>query len=164
MTPNPAPSWGRDAGLLHIGAPPGPLTAQAVADRLLIIETMHRYGWAYDERDADALRDCFTEDTVFEASIANGTPIGPYRGRKDFLDWLTAFWTQQRDQRRHVVLNPIINDLRSDSAVALSYLLLTSAQDGAMTATTTGFYRMCMSKRAGRWQIEHFYAGFDTPF
>ncbi len=162
--PNPEPSWGRDLGLLDIGSPCGRLTAEAVADRLLITETMHRYGWAYDERDGDALRDCFTEDTVFEASIAGHSPIGPFRGRDAFLDWLTAFWSEQRDQRRHIVLNPIINDLRTDSAVALSYMLLTSAQDGAMRATTTGFYRMRMRKHDGVWRIEDFYAGFDTPF
>lgn len=161
---NPAPSWGKDLGILNVGAPVAG-DAVGATDRALILETMNRYGWAYDERDATALAGCFTEDIVFEGSVAGTIPVGPYNGRDALMEWLLAFWEVQTDQRRHNVVNLVVNDLTADTAVALSYLLLTAAENGQMRAVTTGFYKTDMVKEQdGVWRIRRFYAGFDAPY
>lgn len=162
-TGNPMPAWGRDQGLLSLGAPASAGQDNA-GDRTLILETLNRYGWALDERDAVALADCFTEDMVFEGTVAGNVPVGPYNGRVAVMEWLEAFWEIQTDQRRHIVVNTIVNDLSGDSATALSYLFLTAAENGVMRPVTTGFYRNAMAKQDGIWRISHFYAGFDAPY
>jgi hypothetical protein len=82
------PGWGHLTGALDIAAEsPAPEAAAAVGDRTLMTDRVHRYGWASDERRADLLLDCFTEDATWEARIRTGSAIGPFAGR----DAIVAF-------------------------------------------------------------------------
>jgi hypothetical protein len=161
---HPVPAWGHGGGFLSLGGG-APLDDQAaLADRLLILERLHRYSWCYDERRPELLGDCFTEDGVWEGNVMGEVAIGPFSGRREVVAWLSEFWPHQRDQRRHMFLNAVVEEQSSDRARALAYLLLFGAKRASVRLETSAFYRVDLLKQAGGWRISHMFAGFDAPF
>lgn len=159
----PVPGWASAAGWVQLsdGRPPD---SSRPADRLLCAERVARYGWAYDERDRDALLACFTVDGVWEGSLLGTTPVGPIIGRTRIADWLAAFWPDQPDQRRHVLTNVVV-DLAGSTATAHAYLVLMSSQDGGTSVVSAGPYRFHLERQDdGAWLLTHLAAGFDAPF
>ena len=132
--------------------------------RQALQEVIHRYCWAFDERRADLLGECFTEDGTWEASVMGETRVGPFVGQAQVQEWLSRFWDHQRDQRRHLILNFIVEDLHEHRATALAYLLLMGSSDAASRMESVGFYRLNFRSDAGTWRIESLMAGFDSPF
>lgn len=92
------------------------------------------------------------------------TRVGPFVGRAQVQEWLSRFWDHQRDQRRHLILNFIVEDLHEHRATALAYLLLMGSSDAASRMESVGFYRLDFRSDAGTWRIESLMAGFDSPF
>jgi hypothetical protein len=133
-------------------------------DRVLIAERIYRYGWAYDERDARRLGECFTEDAAWEGNIMGQTPVGPFEGRDRIVEWLTEFWTVQQDQRRHMFTNVITDQHSEAEAMSHAYLLLTASSDAAMIPQTAGPYRFLLTRQQHDWRIKHLIGGFDAPF
>ena len=161
----PVPAWGHGAGFLALGPGAPADDAAAVADRLAILERLHRYGWTYDERRADLLGDCFAENGVWAGNVMGEVAIGPFEGRGEIVRWLTGFWPHQRDQRRHMFLNAVIEEQDADRARALSYLLLFGAKRASARLETSAFYRVDLRKEDdAEWRITHMFAGFDAPF
>lgn len=143
----------------------GDLAPETALDRLLIADRIARYGWAYDERDREALAGCFTEDGVWEGSVMGEQTVGPFHGRQALADFLAGFWPDQKDQRRHVLTNVVVEDLHGGRATAHAYLVLTSSSVGAMTPVTAGPYRFdLVCGDDGVWRLSHLVAGFDAPF
>lgn len=132
--------------------------------RQALQEVVHRYCWAFDERRGDLLRECFTEDGTWEASVMGETRVGPFIGQVQVQEWLSRFWNHQRDQRRHLILNFLVEDLREDGATALAYLLLMGSSDAATRMESVGLYRLDFRNEAGTWRIASLVAGFDSPF
>ncbi len=157
----PLPAWGHTARLLALE---DSVPASSTADRLLFTERIARYCWAYDERRKDALARCFSEDAVWEGNVLGQVPIGPFQGRERIVTWLTEFWPHQHDQRRHMLLNTIVETQRPDFAVTLSYLLLMSSNGKRVAVETSGFYRVEYIRTPDEWQIGRLTAGFDAPF
>ena len=158
------PAWAHSAGLLTLGAPCPVFDAAAIADRLLVCEVIARYCWGYDERREAALGDCFTEDAVWEGNVLGRIPIGPFEGRARIMKWLTNFWKYQRDQRRHMLMNTIVEEQAGDFATTLSYLQLLGSNGKEVALETTGFYRVRCRRTVHGWQIAHLFAGFDAQF
>ncbi len=159
----PEPGWGRSARHSRVG----PLAHSApgrALDRLEIAERIYRYGWAYDERDRQLLGDCFTEDAVWEGNIMGQNPVGPFEGREQIVEWLTDFWNEQDDQRRHIFTNVIVNALTEDTSTAHAYLLLTAASEAKMTPVTAGPYRLELVRQNDSWRLARLVGGFDAPF
>ncbi|MCK9503752.1 MAG: nuclear transport factor 2 family protein [Porticoccaceae bacterium] len=163
---NFSPGWGHKSGFLSLGsgAPIDSGDNLAIADRFLITERVARYCWAYDERQSQHLEDCFTPNAIWEGTVTGDVQIGPFVGRDTIIDWLTEFWPYQHDQRRHMVLNTVVEKQAKDSAQTLSYLLLMSADSNRVQLETTGFYHLSLAKMDSEWRISHFRAGFDYPF
>lgn len=155
------PGWAHASGTITLGHGAQDANAQA---RQMVIERVARYCWAYDERRADMLADCFTNDATWRGTVLNKVPIGPLRTRQGIIDWLTDFWPHQHDQRRHMVLNNIVENLDEKHAVTLSYLLLMSSDGKTSKIECTGFYRCALSCEGGIWRISDMLAGFDAPF
>lgn len=161
----PEPGWARSCGHARLHPPlaldePGPAT-----DRLLVAERIARYGWSYDERDRNALAECFTRDGVWEGLLMGRDRVGPVEGREAVADFLAGFWAEQPDQRRHIFTNVVVDELAAAEASAHAYLLLTAASGGAMTPVTTGPYRFELVREPdGVWRIARLAAGFDAPF
>ncbi len=155
------PGWAHYSGALDMGT--GVSQADPDAARL-VIERVARYCWAYDERRADLLADCFTQDGIWEGNVLGKVPVGPFAGRERTIEWLTGFWPHQHDQRRHMLLNNLVESLSGDSAVTLSYLLLMSSDGTASKVECTGFYRCELQREGLVWRIARMTAGFDAPF
>jgi hypothetical protein len=158
---NPEPAWASTSGHVELRAMNN---ANPDTDRALIAERIYRYGWAYDERNADLLGDCFTPDGVWEGSIMGQQSVGPFEGRESIVEFLASFWTIQADQRRHIFSNVIIDKIDSDEAVAQAYLILTASSNSTMTPVTTGPYRFQFAKESEIWRIVRLSGGFDAPF
>ncbi|MGH3732025.1 MAG: nuclear transport factor 2 family protein [Acidimicrobiales bacterium] len=157
----PKPGWATRVGhsvLRALG-----LSASG-SDREEIRECIYRYGWGFDERDVERLRDCFTSDAVWIGNIMGIDTVGPYAGRDEIMAFLSDFWTVQTDQRRHFFTNIIFDDVAATRASAQAYFLLTAASSATMTPMTTGPYRFEMMKHDGAWRIQRLLAGFDAPF
>ncbi len=159
----PVPGWASTAGRVHLSDGRA-ADSSSLADRLLCGERVARYGWAYDERDREALAACFTVDAVWEGSLLGTTPVGPITGSTRIADWLAAFWPQQPDQRRHVLTNVVL-DLTGSTATAHAYLVLLSSQGGTTSVVSAGPYRFQLERQDdGAWLLSHLAAGFDAPF
>ena len=161
----PTPGWARSCGHARLQPPLAPDRPEAATDRLLVAERIARYGWSYDERDRDALAECFAPDGVWEGLLMGRDPVGPVEGREAIADFLAGFWQGQSDQRRHIFTNVVVEELAPANAGAHAYLFLTAASGGAMTPVTTGPYRFELVRESdGVWRIARLVAGFDAPF
>jgi hypothetical protein len=160
----PTPAWAHRTGLLQLRSEAQRSVAPSLDARSALQEVIHRYCWAFDERRADLLLECFTEDGTWEASVMGEARVGPFVGQAQVQEWLARFWDHQRDQRRHLILNFIVEDLSEDRATALAYLLLMGSSDAASRMETVGLYRLDFRNDAGTWRIASLAAGFDSPF
>jgi hypothetical protein len=158
------PAWAHACGMLDLQESQRPTDSAALCDRMLCMERIARYCWAYDERRADLLAACFTEDGVWEGNVLGKTAVGPFVGRERIREWLCGFWPHQRDQRRHMLLNTIVEAQVAGSVVTLSYLLLMSSDSRRVNLETSGFYRVLHRRVGEQWQIASLSAGFDAPF
>lgn len=163
-TENPTPGWGHLGGHLEMGALPAAAERSAILDRWSIGERISRYGWAFDERRADLLSDCFTADAVWEGTIRGEQPLGPIEGRDAVVAWLAEYWPRQHDQRRHLIVNTVIEALTETTARAQAYQALTAARLGEVALETTGFYRFDLRLEDGSWRISRLFSGYDAPF
>ena len=162
--PLPLPAWGHHVGLLNLGEAIPLANPHAAYDRMLFSERISRYCWGYDERRTDLLAACFTEDGIWEGDVLGQVPIGPFKGRERIIKWLSEFWPHQHDQRRHMILNTIVEEQSANLATTYSYLLLMSSDGRESKLETTGFYRTRYRKVGDHWLIERLTAGFDAPF
>lgn len=157
----PQPAWATRTGLVRVASrpPDGLGAAQAIQDRL------HRYCWGFDERQHDVLADTFTADAVWVGDVMGETTVGPHRGRDTVLSWISAFWDHQRDQRRHVVTNFLVEELGETTATAMAYLLLLGSSNSSSGLEAAGIYRLeYRLEQDGAWRISRLTAGFDAPF
>lgn len=162
----PAPAWASAAGVVAMRPAVGAASAGAASDRLLIAERIARYGWAFDERDRADVADCFTADGVWEGQVMGIEPIGPFAGRAAVVEFLTSFWDEQDDQRRHVFANVVVDELLADTATAHAYVILLRSSEASMTPLTAGPFRLELARDGddGVWRIARLVAGFDTSF
>jgi hypothetical protein len=160
----PAPGWAPATRVVSLRSRREREALPDLDPRQALQEVIHRYCWSFDERRADLLLECFTEDAVWEADVMGETRVGPFVGQAAVQEWLARFWDHQRDQRRHLILNFIVEDLHDDRATALAYLLLMGSSDGESRLETTGFYRLTYRRGPDGWRISNLSAGFDSPF
>lgn len=163
---SPNPGWGRSTGMVDLRRETLEIsTPDQTAQRANIIQAINRYGWAYDERDLEALAGAFTADGVWEGNVGGTFEIEPLVGREAIAGWLSNFMNQQVDQRRHNILNHVVVSQTGGEARVLTYLLLTSASAGEVKVVTTGFYTIdLVREHNGPWLIDRLVAGFDAPF
>jgi len=160
----PKPGWATHSGFAVPPCVSSPDTAR-IPDRILAAERIYRYGWAYDERDSDALIDCFTEQAVWEGRLMGVDQIGPHKGRGAVVTWLSGFWNEQNDQRRHLFTNVIVDEPCGMEITAHAYLLLASSSGGSTTIVSAGPYRFALACGEDcAWRIARLVGGFDAPF
>jgi SnoaL-like domain len=157
------PAWAHECGAAALSSGP-PSAEGSDTPATSLAEPLSRYCWAYDERRREMLADCFTADGVWEGIVAGGQTVGPFRGRERIVEWLAGFWPHQRDQRRHVLNNFLVDSRSGSEAEIYAYLQLYSARDGKVKLETTGFYRAELLADEGSWRIRRLFAGFDAPF
>ena len=107
-------------------------------DRLMIIETLNRYGWCYDSRDLQLLGGTFANSDTFAIELSETDTWGPYTGRSQIVEWLAAVMEQQTDQRRHCISNFIVRTLLPELAVVDSFLSLPAVERRSSTTSLHG--------------------------
>ena len=158
------PSWGHIDEVIHLNRDQTLVSKEMLADRILIAERMHRYGWAFDERQEEALSECFTESATWQASIMGTSTIGPFNGKSEIINFMKGFWPNQLDQRRHNITNVIVENQSEKAASVMAYLVLMSASVQGLKPVTTGFYKVEMVKSDGTWKIQTLLVGFDLSY
>ncbi|MGK0741956.1 nuclear transport factor 2 family protein [Leucobacter sp. Z1108] len=160
----PAPGWSTRAERTRI-APEVPRdTAEEALDRLLIVERINRYGWAFDERRLDLLVDCFTENGTWEGSVLGVDDYGPYVGQDEIRRFIADFFPLQNDHRRHQFSNFVIEFENANYAVAHAYLVLWGSENDCTRAITAGPYRFVAVRDNGVWRISELHGGWDSHF
>lgn len=157
----PRPGWAHTTGLIAMTPDHVPIDANV---RAALEDRLHRYCWGFDERRHDVLANCFTEDAVWRANVMGETEVGPFVGHAAVLTWLTRYWDHQIDQRRHLVLNFVVNRVEEDTASALAYLLLMGASDASSQMESMGIYHVDFRREGALWRIAVLSAGFDSPY
>ncbi|MBT2271380.1 nuclear transport factor 2 family protein, partial [Rhodococcus qingshengii] len=120
----PSPAWNSAAGICDVRPSAPAADAEQGLHRALIIERVHRYGWALDEKRDDLLADCFSPGGIWEGTVMGGPMIGPVIGRDEIVSWLSGLSVDQDDQRRHSFSNLVVEFLSPTTAVAHAYVLL----------------------------------------
>ena len=123
------------------------LAVSATTDRLDILDLLHRYAMAVDERDGNAVADCFTENGLFASSLTGST-----QGRDAIRQLFTAKRERPADSRRHFVANPVIS-LQGNRATFRAYFLATRIRDGRVEVALTGQYRGVAVKEGDQWRL-----------
>lgn len=158
----PVPAWGALTGAADLQLDawqsiPGSVVAE-------VQQTLFRYAWAFDDRREQLLEQCFTEDARWEGLVMGETGVGPFIGRAEVMRWLTRFWKYQKDQRRHIYTNLIVDRVDGDDAVAFAYLQLMGSSEAVSSIESVGFVRIRLRRDGASWRISEFFSGFDSPF
>lgn len=120
-----------------------------VADRLAVTDGLHRYAYAIDDRDLDAVRAVFTSDAHLDYT-ASGGPAG---GRDEVVDWIGR-GLALLGATQHVVTNALV-DLDGDTATSRCYLVnpLLTVGDDPTIVLLGGEYRDRWRRTADGWRI-----------
>ncbi|MCA1191537.1 nuclear transport factor 2 family protein [Saccharopolyspora sp. 6V] len=138
----------------------------SAAVRSAVEDVLARYALGYDEGDLELLADCFTADAELSVHVADGAVTGPVRGRDAIVELVRGTARSQRDRRRHVLSNLVLEHA-GDRARARNYLTLFVVADGALRAVTTGRYLAELRGApdgAGGWRISNLRVELDLPF
>lgn len=160
---HPLPAWAHSTNFISVNpaqpvAPSGDVLAG-------VQDAISRYAWAFDDRRAELFDDVFTEDAVWEGLVMGEQRVGPFVGRENILKWLTRFWRYQKDQRRHVYMNLVVDSDDGHAVTAACYMLLYGSRDSSSVFDTAGILRTELVRtETGRLKIRRFSAGFDSPF
>ena len=159
----PDPAWARVHGCVALDTGCGPGRPEAV-DRLAILDTVARYHWCVDERDANTLASLFTKDSEWAGSVAGTVVLGQVRGRDAVLQWIKSLpaWSVHA-QRRHCAINPMVSRCDGETAEVICYLLLVSTGGISTELLSTGITRFALAKQPdGRWLIDRYFVGLDA--
>ena len=135
----------------------------SIEQKLAIHELLSRAAYAYDERDMQALEDCFATQAAMTMRIAGGDLIGPFQGREAILELMRNSMAQQSDVRRHVVSN-IFFDENGENPTAISNLTLITTAEGKAEMLATGIYRDELVVEGGMWRILKRHVELDSAY
>lgn len=160
---HPVPGWAHGSGYMSLSPA---LPAGASGDVLAAVQdAVARYAWAFDDRRPEHFDDVFTADAVWEGMVMGEQRVGPFVGRDKIREWLTRFWRYQKDQRRHIYVNFVVDGDDGHTVTAACYMLLYGSRDSNSGFETAGFLRTELVRtETGRLKIRRFSAGFDSPF
>ena len=157
------PAWAHATGVIDLQpVAPVPSDLNALADRLMVLETASRYAIAYDERRLNVIESLFTESVTFSYRVGEG-PLSSEHGRDHVIGWLEEVMQSQNDQRRHLLGTMTVEHLTADEAIVIAYMANFGIEKEAQLVTT-GFYRFSMIKEDSRWKIDEALDALDRPF
>jgi SnoaL-like protein len=160
----PGPGWATAHGHVPIKPADAAASNASAIDRMLILERLYRYSWALDECLEEPLAECFTEDATWTANLMHEEDHGPFEGAEGIAEWLAGSFVTMVDQRRHLMINPVVDEQSADAARVFSMCLITGAKDKVVTPRCTGIYRINLKKVDGIWLIQTLFGAFDSPW
>lgn len=135
-------------------------------DRSLILDTLCRYAWGYDEGDFEMLAQAFTADGRSAGKVSNSDiSWGPMIGRDQIVGVLSDIRRSQVGQRRHTVHTPRFESLTADRADLATYMVVFNSHGGQTNVVTSGWYRARLVRESdGVWRIKNLDVLLDSPF
>ncbi len=122
-------------------------------EREAILDRLHAYGWALDDRDWPALAACFTVD----CEVDYGPGLGVHRGG-EAVAALCAGVLVRLDSSQHVITNHQV--VRAGDAADVRCHVVAqhtrAAAPGGANYTIGGTYRATLVRPAGGWLIRRF--------
>jgi 3-phenylpropionate/cinnamic acid dioxygenase small subunit len=120
-----------------------------------LVNVLSRYSLHLDNGDKGALLDIFTDDASFCVPDMDGGIPHELVGRNSIVSALLARRAELRPlQRRHVTTNSAVTEMASDTAKAISYMLLFSSDGKGAQLITTGIYQDRLTLCGdGKWRI-----------
>lgn len=129
-----------------------------------IENALANYALAYDDGDMDAVQTAFADDAVLTMKIAGGAEVGPLKGVDEIMGLYRSAHESQTDQRRHITTNLLVEEIDDTTVRTVSYLLITSAENGALRTLSTGKYADEWTKADGTWRLARRHIGLDLPY
>lgn len=118
-----------------------------------ILELLARAAYGFDEGDVEMLRNIFTEEASFVINTAGVNGNAVYKGHQAIMALQTDALEVQTDKRRHVVTNTFFTSESDSKATAVSNVIITSVENGAIRLVTSGIYRDEVVREEGQWRI-----------
>ena len=121
-------------------------------DRLAITDVLYQYATGLDQRDWDALRECFTED-----GIADFLEFGGVNEGQEAIVELCSGVLSGLDSSQHLIGNPRVT-LEGDRARAVCYFQaqhFLASPGGGNTYLVGGHYEDRLRRTSYGWRIEH---------
>lgn len=128
------------------------MTAPA-EERQAVVDRLHAYGWALDDRDWPALAACFAPD----GEVDYGPELGVHRGGAAVAA-LCAGVLGPLDSSQHVITNHQVA-IAGDTADARCHVVaqhVRAAATGGATFTIGGTYRASLVRTVDGWLIRRF--------
>lgn len=123
---------------------------QRLEDEVAIKELKYRYLNACDEKEVDAINDCFAEGKI----VINYANIGEFDNRDDFVALYTRMACVDNIFDMHHAQNPIITVTGPDTAIGKVALRFFNINTEAKTcAQMAGHYNDEYKKIDGQWRI-----------
>jgi len=123
-----------------------------------------RYALAYDDGDMDAVEVTFAKDAVLTMKIGDGDLIGSMDGIVEIMKLFRGAHESQTDQRRHITTKVLVEEIDEETVKTISYLLITSAENGKLTALSTGKCEDGFRKSGGDGLISKRHIALDLPY
>ena len=135
-----------------------------MADKQAVTELLNQAGVAYDTADTDFLREMFVNDgALFHMTIAGGDII-PFEGKATIGKLFADSLEEQTDQRRHVITNIYFTNETDNSVTAISYLVLITVENGALSVISSGVYTDDCVLQGGEWKLQKRRLDLDLPY
>jgi hypothetical protein len=129
-----------------------------------IVNVLYSWALGYDEREVDRMAACFSENATMTLEIPGQPTMGPFVGHAEVMRHFTDHHAIQSDQRRHIVVNPIVNVISETSATATSILTLGVNDDDGVRIQATGVYRDRLVALDGVWRIAERHLRLDAHY
>jgi SnoaL-like domain len=149
---------------------PSRVTNPAPEDRQAIMDVIHSYAWALDDRNAEVLNELFTDDVAYEA-CSGGGQIQMVR-TIDLESLILYLEGQFRDlvskrfQTRHFETNVLLHSKDKDTVEGKTTLLVTIQRmddAGIPEFDYTAIRRITFVRVEGIWRIVKLLLTTDTP-
>jgi ketosteroid isomerase-like protein len=131
------------------------LSPEQAADHVAIVDTIHAYSHAIDDKDLDLFLDCFTEDGVWTYRTgAEADPSFRIQGRAALADWYAGHHRAfPLGRENHMTLHTRVT-LDGDRARATSfYFVVRDYPDGLRVNTTGRYLDELVRCEDGAWRI-----------
>jgi hypothetical protein len=157
----PRQAWASKDGVVDLKPNGVKIEDDSALNRLLIQEAFARWGIGHDEARLDVVRSLFTKDAEVRVLRGSREPIDSASGVDNIVKMIANSLPQQADQRRHAMINVVIDKLTKTEASATCYGIVSVAADG-LTVGASVIYSANLRREAdGVWRFSKFVIGMD---
>jgi 3-phenylpropionate/cinnamic acid dioxygenase small subunit len=132
------------------------MTPVAPADHAAVLDRLHRYAWASDEREFAALAACFSADAVHRIE-GGGGPAQVVAGADAIARWVEERHAEafaRGVRRRHVIGCTVVERATDERLRARSYFQVVEAAPGQAPAIASfGRYDDTLVREGGQWLL-----------